>query len=62
MPGSRALKEITLCNEGRSKPVGGKKESAPVTNSKQYVSPKASNTGPNYPQWHLGSKDTIKGI
>lgn len=59
MAGSRALKEVTLC---KTHSKGGAKESAPVTNSKQFVSPKVSNTGPNYPQWHLGSKDTIKGI
>lgn len=59
MAGSRALKEETMCKNHN---IGGKKESAPKSNSKQYTNAKVSNSGPNYPQWKLGSKDTIKGI
>ena len=39
--------------------VGGKKESAPKSKSKQYshTGPKAS--GPNYPQWKLNGGKSI---
>ena len=59
MAGSRALKEVTLCKNHNT---GGKKESAPVNNSKQYTNTKVSNSGPNYPQWNLGQGKAGKGI
>ena len=59
MPGSRALKEQTTCKSHKS----GGKESAPKGNSKQYTHSGPKYTGPNYPQWKVGSnKGTIKGI
>ena len=58
MAGSRALKEVTLC---KSHPKSTPKASAPKAESKQFTSPKNTNTGPNYPQWHLGKGGSVKG-
>jgi hypothetical protein len=59
MPGSRALKEVTLC---KSHGGGGKKESAPKIATKQFTNPKVSNSGPNYPQWNFGSGKPITKV
>lgn len=60
MPGSRALKEVTTCTPANERAImGSPKEKAPMGKDKQFnqTGPKA--TGPNYPQWHLGSGKPI---
>jgi hypothetical protein len=52
MPGSRALKEITLCNEGKTRTIPGTKEKTGSSDfsPKQYKQTGKKYTGPNYPQ------------
>lgn len=59
MPGSRALKEVTMC---KVHPKSTKKESVSKPQETQFKQTGPKNTAPNYPQWHLGSGGgSVKG-
>ena len=51
MPGSRALKELTTCNEGKTRKVAGTKQATgpAMGQSKQYMQTGKKYSGPNYP-------------
>lgn len=66
MPGSRALKEVTYCNEGRTRQIPGTKEKVgkAIGKSKQYQQTGKKYAGPNYPDKATGIvvPKTSKGI
>lgn len=51
MPGSRAMKEVLMCNEGKTRKVAGTKQATGPAQgeSKQYNQTGKKYTGPNYP-------------
>ena len=61
MPLSRALKEKTTCSPANERKVKSRSmtEKAPTPKTKQFKQTGKKDTGPNYPQWHLGSGKPI---
>lgn len=64
MPLSRALKEVTTCSPANEKKVESRSmsEKAPKGKSKQFNQTGSKDTGPNYPQWHLGKGKPVAKI